>query len=154
MSPKRNLSTDVLDSVLAEFGRASATSAPPALKRKPSKSTKGSERPADGLQHLSKLFERLFPADLENELTSLTNKLAGRKFESLETNRLVVDQLNRILRGSDLSLVSELGTPVRLRLVKPARSRYGYFQLRSADAQQTTVYTGATFPVLRVLESP
>ena len=154
MPTKSNLNTDVLDSVLAEFGRSTASAAAPVVKRKPSRNTKRPVRPTDGLQHLTKLFGQLFPADLEKQLSSLTSKLAGREFESLETNRLVVDRLNRILRGSDLSLVSEEGTPVRLRLVKPARSRYGYFQLRSADAQQNTVYTGAKFPPLRVAVKP
>jgi hypothetical protein len=96
----------------------------------------------------------LFPADLERQLGALVGKLADREFDSLETNRRVVDRLNRILRGSDLLLVSEEGTPVRLRLVKPARSQYGYFQLRSADALQNTVYSGAKFPPLRVVEKP
>ena len=66
----------------------------------------------------------------------------------------VDNRLNRILRGSDLVLVSEEGAPVRLRLVKPARSQYGYFQLGSADAHQNTVYSGAKFPLLRVVKKP
>jgi hypothetical protein len=96
----------------------------------------------------------LFPADLERQVGVLVGKLDGREFESLEKNRMVVDRLNRILRGTDLVLVSEDGTPVRLRLVKPVRSQHGYFQLRSADAKQNTVYSGAKFPPLRVVEKP
>ena len=154
MAGSRRVSTDVLDSVLADFGRESVPAPRPQAKRKPSRHTKRPAAPADGLKHLEKLFAQLFPADLQQQLVGLAGKLAGRDFESLETNQLVVDRLNRILRGTDLVLVSEEGTPVRLRLVKPARSQYGYFQLRSADAQQNTVYSGARFPPLRVVEKP
>ena len=154
MSGSRRVSTDLLDSFLAEFGRESSGPPKVEVKRKPGRSTKRLEPPADGLKHLEKLFGRLFPADLERQLGALVGKLADREFDSLETNRRVVDRLNRILRGSDLLLVSEEGTPVRLRLVKPARSQYGYFQLRSADALQNTVYSGAKFPPLRVVEKP
>ncbi len=154
MSGNRRVSTDLLDSVLAEFGRESSPEPRPQSQRKPSRNTKRQAVPADGLEHLANLFGQLFPADLEQQLVALTGKLAGREFESLEVNRSVVDRLNRILRGSDFCLVSEEGTPVRLRLVKPARSQYGYFQLRSADAYQKTVYSGATFPPLRVIENP
>lgn len=154
MAGNRRVSTDVLDSVLADFGRESSPPPSPQAKREPSRHTKRPAPPADGLKHLSKLFGQLFPADLEQQLSALAGKLAGREFESLETNRLVVDRLNRILRGTDLVLVTDEGTPVRLRLVKPARSQYGYFQLRSADAQQNTVYSGAKFPSLRVADKP
>ena len=154
MAGNRRVSTDVLDSVLAEFGRESSAAPRPQAKRKPSRNTNRPAAPVDGLKHLTKLFGQLFPTDLEQQLVALAGKLAGREFESLETNRLVVDRLNRILRGTDLVLVSEDGTPVRLRLVKPARSQYGYFQLRSADAQQNTVYSGANFPPLRVAVKP
>ena len=153
MASNRSFSTDVLDSVLAEFGRSAPPEPRPSAKSRPKRKAK-SDTPSDGLKHLTQLFGQLFPADLEQQLVSLTEKLANREFNSLEINRGVVDRLNRILRGTDLVLVSEEGTPVRLRLVKPARSQYGYFQLRSADAYQKTVYSGATFPVLRVLESP
>ena len=154
MAGSRRVSTDLLDSVLAEFGKESSSPSKLDTKRKTSRTTRGKDPPADGLKHLEKLFGQLFPADLESQLGILVRKLAGREFESLERNRMVVDRLNRILRGSDLVLVSEEGTPVRLRLVKPARSKYGYFQLRSADAQQNTIYSGAQFPPLRVVEKP
>ena len=154
MASNRSVSTDVLDSVLAEFGRSAPPEPRPSTKSRPKRKAKSDTPPSDGLKHLTQLFGQLFPADLEQQLISLTEKLANREFKSLEINRGVVDRLNRILRGTDLVLVSEEGTPVRLRLVKPARSPYGYFQLRSADAYQKTVYSGATFPVLRVLESP
>ncbi len=154
MAASRRVSTDLLDSVLAEFGREASAPSKDDTKRKPGRITKRPAPPADGLKHLEKLFGRLFPADLERQLGALVGKLADREFDSLETNRRVVDRLNRILRGSDLLLVSEEGTPVRLRLVKPARSQYGYFQLRSADALQNTVYSGAKFPPLRVVEKP
>ena len=154
MTTKRSASTDVLDSVLAEFGRESSRPPRALANRKPSRNTKRQAVPVDGLKHLAKLFGQLFPADLERQLAALVGKLAGRQFDSLETNRMVVDRLNRILRGTDLLLVSEEGTPVRLRLVKPARSPSGYFQLRSADARQNTVYSGAKFPLLRVSEKP
>ena len=49
----------------------------------------------------------------------------------------VDDRLNRILRRGDLVLVSEEGAPVRLRLVKPARSQYGYFQLGARTPSRT-----------------
>lgn len=154
MAGSRRVSTDLLDSVLAEFGNETSSPSKLDTKRKAGRTTRGKEPPADGLKHLAQLFGQLFPADLESQLVVLVRKLAGREFESLERNRMVVDRLNRILRGSDLVLVSEEGTPVRLRLVKPVRSQYGYFQLRSADAQQNTIYSGAKFPPLRVVETP
>ena len=149
MANNRTLHTDALDSVLAEFGRKPPAASQVAAKRNPSRDTKPRKQSTSGVHCLQELFDQLFPADLEAQLRTVAERLSGAEFGSL-----VVDRLNRILRGSDLVLVSDEGTPVRLRLVKPARSQYGYFQLRSADAQQNTVYSGAKFPALRVLEKP
>ena len=142
MSAADDWAVDVLDSVMAEFGRTGTKRKSP-----PPKPVKVTD---DGRQLLDILFGRLFPDDLQAALTTVVERLAGETFGSLPENRQVVDRLNRILRGTDLSLVSEMGTPVRLRLIKPARSENGYFQLRTADAHQKSVYSGATFPPLRV----
>ena len=154
MAAKNTTPTAAIDSVLAEFGRKSPAASQVAAKRIPSRDTKPRKQPTNGVHCLQQLFDHLFPADLEAQLRTVAESLAGTEFGSLETNRLVVDRLNRILRGSDFVLVSDEGTPVRLRLVKPARSQFGYFQLRSADAHQNTVYSGAKFPTLRVVEKP
>ena len=151
MAGKPSVSTDVIDSVLAEFGRPSAPRTPTA---KSSRSSRSKGAAPDGLAQLEKLFRKLFPSDLQGQLEPIVTQLCGREFSSLEANRSIVDRLNRILRGSDLCFISEDGTPVRLRLVKPARSAHGYFQLRSADAFQKTVYSGRTFPRLRLVANP
>ena len=142
MSISKDWAVDVLDSVMADFGRTGTK-----RKSDPPKQASVTE---DGRQLLDILFSRLFPDDLQAALTTVVDRLAGETFGSLAGNRKVVDRLNRILRGTDLSLVSETGTPVRLRLSKPARSENGYFQLRTADAHQKSVYSGANFPPLRV----
>jgi hypothetical protein len=142
MSAADDWAVDVLDSVMAEFGRSGTKP-----KSDPPKPVRVDET---GRQLLDILFLRLFPDDLQAAVTTVVDRLAGETFGSLAENRRVVDRLNRILRGTDLSLVSELGTPVRLRLIKPARSENGYFQLRTADAHQKSVYSGAIFPPLRV----
>ena len=135
-------SVDVLDSILTEFGGAAR---PPK-----SKGVKAHKPLKDGRRLLAILFGRLFPDDLQDQFTTLLGALAGESFDSVEQNRQVVDRLNRILRGTELTLVSQQGTPVRLRLIKPARSANGYFQLRTADAHQKSVYSGAKFPQLRI----
>ncbi len=146
--------TAAIDSVLAEFGRKQARPSRAKSPTRPRRQQIKKRTPKDATEHLSVLFSQLFPEDLHEQLQIITTGLAGRTFDSLEVNRMIVDKINRILRGSDLCLISEDGTPVRLRLLKPARSRYGYFQLRSADAYQHTVSSGSHFPNVRVAEKP
>ena len=154
MAPKNQTSTAAIDSVLADFGRRPEEPTPPKDAPRRTRQPPNRRKPLDATSHLDQLFQQLFPRDLQQQLRVITAGLNGRDFGSLESNRMIVDKVNRILRGTDLCLVSEDGTPVRLRLVKPARSKNGYFQLRSADAHQNTVYSGAKFPTVRIAEKP
>ena len=154
MRSKQTAATAAIDSVLADFGRDTTRSPRAKATPRPRRQATKRRTPKDATEHLSILFSQLFPANLQEQLQSITRGLAGRTFDSLESNRAIVDSINRILRGTDLCLISEEGTPVRLRLIKPARSRNGYFQLRTADAYQHTVSSGSHFPTVRVAEKP
>jgi len=142
MTAEEQWSVDVLDSVLAEYGQPSGS-----RRTGPKRENVAAN---DGRVILDSLFYTLYPEDLREQVTCILGLLEGKSFGSAEENRMDVDRLNRILRGTDLSMISELGTPVRLRLIKPARSAHGYFQLRSADAHQKSVYSGTAFPSVRV----
>ena len=154
MAGKNQASTAAIDSVLADFGRRTDGPKPPNDASRRARQPRKNRTPQNATSHLDQLFLQLFPADLCQQLQVITAGLAGCNFDSLEANRMIVDKVNRILRGTDLCLISEDGTPVRLRLVKPARSKNGYFQLRSADAYQNTVYSGSQFPAVSIAEKP
>ena len=100
---------------------------------------------------LESLYTRIFTEKTLLRLSEILQEMSGTDFGSLRNNRHVVSTVNRLLTGAGAALVTPANQPVRLRVVAPARSPQGYFQLRTADARQATLYSGSTFPPCRIV---
>lgn len=100
---------------------------------------------------LNRLHQQLFPADTASRMQLILDKLAGKAFPTSEANNNLVLQINQILAGTGLQCIfNETSQRIRLRFINPPRSRHGYFQLRTSDAQQQAIFTKAHFPSLLI----
>ena len=105
----------------------------------------------DPLAALGLLYDHLYPRNLREKLQSILDKIAGLHYYSAAQNSPLVRKLKQILNGAGFKLIyAETGQVVRMRFIDPPRAKSGYFQLRTADAEQTAVYTGVTFPKLQI----
>ncbi|MBA62314.1 MAG: hypothetical protein CMJ76_08095 [Planctomycetaceae bacterium] len=103
------------------------------------------------LAALGLLYDHLYPRNLRDKLQTILDKMAGLHYHSAAQNSPLVRKLKQIVNGAGFELVyAETGQVVRMRFIDPPRAKSGYFQLRTADAEQTAVYTGVTFPNLQV----
>ena len=128
----------LVDEVFADLGSAQIL-----RERQPT-----SRNPASRLENL---YTRTFTEKTLLRLSEILQEMSGTAFGSLKNNRHVVNTVNRLLTGAGAALVTPANQPVRLRVVAPARSPQGYFQLRTADARQATLYSGRTFPTCRIV---
>jgi len=100
---------------------------------------------------LIRLHQQLFPPDTASRMQLILDQLAGKAFPTSQANKHLVLQINQILAGTGLKCVSrDTGQKIRLRFINPPRSRHGYFQLRTSNAQQLAVFTNSQFPSLQV----
>ena len=103
------------------------------------------------LAALGLLYDHLYPRNLQDKLQTILDKMTGLHYHSAAQNSPLVRKIKQIVNGADFELIyAETGQVVRMRFIDPPRAKSGYFQLRSADAEQTAVYTGVTFPNLQV----
>jgi hypothetical protein len=84
-------------------------------------------------------------------LQSVLSGLAGQSFETYEENLAIVRQVNAVARALDVGLrMRDSGEFVRIRCVNPPRSKHGSIQARSADRDQRALFTGDSFPDLKI----
>lgn len=84
-------------------------------------------------------------------LQAVLSALSGQGFDTFESNVEIVSQVNAVARALDVGLkLRETGESVRIRCVKPPRSKRGSIQARSADRSQRALFTGDAFPDLEV----
>ena len=103
------------------------------------------------LAALGLLYDHLYPRNLRDKLQTILANMAGFNYNSAAQNSPLVSKLKQILNGAGFKLIyAETGQVVRMRFIDPPRAKSGYFQLRTADAEQTAVYTGVTFPKLLI----
>ena len=111
------------------------------------------EAPAEEnpLAALGLLYDHLYPRNLQEKLQTILDKMNGLHYHSAAQNSPLVRKLKQIVNGAGFELIyAETGQVVRMRFIDPPRAKSGYFQLRTADAEQTAVYTGVTFPNLQI----
>lgn len=100
---------------------------------------------------LGLLYDHLYPRNLQDKLQTILGNMAGLHYNSAAQNSPLVRKLNQIANGAGFELIdARTGLVVRMRFIDPPRAKSGYFQLRTANAEQTAVSTGTTFPMLRV----
>lgn len=103
------------------------------------------------LAALGLLYDHLYPRNLQENLQTILDKMTGLHYHSAAQNSPLVRKLKQIVNGAGFELIyAETGQVVRMRFIDPPRAKSGYFQLRTADAEQTAVYTGVTFPNLQI----
>ena len=103
------------------------------------------------LAALGLLYDHLYPRNLQDKLQTILANMAGLNYNSAAQNSPLVSKLKQIINGAGFELIhAETGQVVRIRFIDPPRAKSGYFQLRTADAEQTAVYTGVTFPKLQI----
>jgi len=103
------------------------------------------------LAALGLLYDHLYPRNLQDKLQAILGNMAGLNYNSAAQNSPLVSKLKKIINGAGFELIhAETGQVVRIRFIDPPRAKSGYFQLRTADAEQTAVYTGVTFPKLQI----
>ena len=77
--------------------------------------------------------------------------MAGFNYDSAAQNSPMVSKLKQIINGAGFELShAETGQVVRIRVIDPPRVKSGYYQLRTANTEQTAVYTGVTLPTLQI----
>ena len=77
--------------------------------------------------------------------------MAALHYHSDAKNSPLIRKLQQIVNGAGFELIdARTGQVVPMRFIDPPRTKSGYFQLRTANTEQTTVYTGVTFPSLQI----
>ena len=106
------------------------------------------ENPLDGF---NLLYDQLYPRNLKDKLQTILDEMAGLHYRSAAQNSPLVRKLKQIVNGAGFELIdAETEQVVHIRFIDPPRAKSGYFQLRTADADQTATYTGVTFPNLQI----
>ena len=161
------MTNDLLDTVLAayscqdnlldadgsniEVSRCFEKSPPIPIPRTDASEATTSEMVIDN-SDLNRLHQQLFPSDTADRIQLIFDQIAGKAFPTSQANKRIVLQINQILAGTGLKCAfKETGQKIRLRFINPPRSKHGYFQLRTSNAQQIAVFTNSQFPSLQVL---
>ena len=96
-------------------------------------------------------YDHLYPGNLQDKLQTILANMAGFNYDSAAQNSPLVSKLKQIINGAGFELShAETGQLVRSRFIDPPRAKPDHFQLRTADAEQTAVYTGVTFLTLQI----